>query len=179
MTRSKIARNLAFNKVKKFTSNLMIFENSFCKYVTSWLQNKKNLCKIYYDKLNIDNFIFFMQIINFFYFERNFQYLQCSDLDKILHGGSPWCEIPPVKNLSKLVNFTTRIKKKPHPFVAEWKRHKKLIQNFFVQLILKIFEFSFILDQPQVCISNRLGDRACQSEPLFCKNVHFSIGLQN
>ena len=35
MTRSKIARNLAFNKVKKFTSNLMIFENSFCKYVTS------------------------------------------------------------------------------------------------------------------------------------------------
>ena len=94
MTRSKIARNLAFNKVKKFTSNLMIFENRFCKYVTSWLQNKKNLCKIYYDKLNIDNFIFFMQIINFFYFERNFQYLQCSDLDKILHGGSLWCWVP-------------------------------------------------------------------------------------
>ena len=43
---------------------------------------------------------------------------------------------------------------------------------------MKIFEFSFILDQPQVCISNRLGDRACQSEPLFCKNAHFSIGLK-
>ena len=107
-TRSKIARNLAFNKVKKFTSNLMISENSFCKYITSWLQNKKNLCKIYYDKLNIDNFIFFMQIINFFYFERNFQYLQCSDLDKILHGGSPWYWVPPVKILCKSVNFKWR-----------------------------------------------------------------------
>ena len=104
-TRSKIARNLAFNKVKKFTSNLMIFENNFCKYVTFWLQNKKNLCKIYYDKLNIDNFIFFMQIINFFYFERNFQYLQCSDLDKISHEGSPCCEVPPVKISFKSVNF--------------------------------------------------------------------------
>ena len=67
----------------------------------------------------------------------------------------------------------TRIKKKPHPFVAEWKRHKKLIQNFFVQLILKIFEFYFILDQPQVCISNRLGDRACQSKPLFLQKYSF------
>ena len=29
---------------------------------------------------------------------------------------------------------TTRIKKKPHPFLAEQKRHKKLIQIFFIQL---------------------------------------------
>ena len=89
-----------------------------------------------------------------------------------------------ISNLSQKLTLTTReilreSKKKPHPFVAKWKRHKKSIQNFFVQLILKIFEFSFILDQSQVCISNRLGDRACQSEPLFCKNAHFSIGLQN
>ena len=83
----------------------MIFENRFCKYVTSWLQNKKNLCKIYYDKLNIDNFISFMQIINFFHFERYFQYLQWSDLNTILPGGSPWCQVPPVKILSKSVNF--------------------------------------------------------------------------
>ena len=41
ITRSKIARNLAFNKVKKFTSNWIIFENNFCKSITSWLQNNK------------------------------------------------------------------------------------------------------------------------------------------
>ena len=67
----------------------MIFENSFCKYITSWLQNKKKLCKIYYNKVNINNFILFIQIINFFHFEHNFQYFKCSDLDEILHGGSP------------------------------------------------------------------------------------------
>ena len=49
---------------------------------------------------------------------------------------------------------------------------------FFLEVILKIFEFSFILDQSQICISNGLGDRACQSYLLICKNAHFSIGLQ-
>ena len=34
----------------------------------------------------------------------------------------------------------------------------------FVQPILKIFEFPFILDQSQVCISNGLGARALQRE---------------
>ena len=69
-TRSKISRNLAFNKVKKFTSNLMISENSFCEYITFWLQNKKNLCKIYFSWLNINNSIFnndFLNIMRFFH----------------------------------------------------------------------------------------------------------------
>ena len=34
-TRSKIARNLAFNKVKKCTFNLVNFVNSFQKYIIS------------------------------------------------------------------------------------------------------------------------------------------------
>ena len=45
-------------------------------------------------------------------------------------------------------------------------------------MILKIFEFSFILDQCRVCISNCLEARDCQSEPQFWKNAYFSIGLQ-
>ena len=35
--------------------------------------------------------------------------------------------------------FPTRIKKKPHPFVGDCKRHKELFQFFCVQLVLKIF----------------------------------------
>jgi len=49
---------------------------------------------------------------------------------------------------------------------------------FSVEVILKIFEFSFILDQSQIFISNGLGARACQSDHLICKNAHFSMGLQ-
>ena len=44
-------------------------------------------------------------------------------------------------------------------------------------MILKIFQFSFILDQSQICISNGLGARACQGD-LICKNAYFSMGLQ-
>ena len=62
-----------------------------------------------------------------------------------------------------------RIEKKPHPIVDEWKRQKKLSLFLFCSLILKIFEFSFILDQSQVCNSNRLEVRACQSELLLFK----------
>ena len=35
----------------------------------------------------------------------NFSYIKCYDLDEILHGGSAWCEVPPVEILSKSVNF--------------------------------------------------------------------------
>ena len=45
-------------------------------------------------------------------------------------------------------------------------------------MILKIYKFSFILDQSKLCTSNGLGARACQSYVLICKNAHFSIGLQ-
>ena len=44
---------------------------------------------------------------------------------------------------------------------------KKIFSMFVLEMILKIFEFSFILDQSQVCSSNGLGVRACQSELLF------------
>ena len=47
-----------------------------------------------------------------------------------------------------------------------------------VETILKIFKFSFILDQSPICISNGLGARACQSYILICKNTHFPMGLQ-
>ena len=57
-------------------------------------------------------------------------------------------------------------------------KKKKLFEHFSVEMILKIFKFSFILDQSQICISNGLGARASQSYLLICKNGHFSIGLQ-
>ena len=41
----------------------------------------------------------------------------------------------------------------------------------------KIFKFSFILDQSQICISSGLGARACQRYLLICKSF-FSMGLQ-
>ena len=52
---------------------------------------------------------------------------------------------------------------------------KKLFEHFFVEVI---FKFSFILDLSQICISNGLGARACQSYLLICKDAHFSIGMQ-
>ena len=73
---------------------------------------------------------------------------------------------------------TTRLKKKAAPYF-EWKDKKnKWFEHFFVEVIWKIFKFSFILDQSQICISNGLGARACQSYLLICKNAHFSMGLQ-
>ena len=59
-----------------------------------------------------------------------------------------------------------------------WKRNKKSSEHFSVEVNLKIFKFSFILDQSQTCISNGLGARACQSYLLICKNAFFSMGLQ-
>ena len=47
------------------------------------------------------------------------------------------------------------------------------VEHFSVQVISKIFEFSFILDQSQICISKRLGARAYQSYLLICKNAFF------
>ena len=55
---------------------------------------------------------------------------------------------------------------------------KKSFENFFVEVILKIFKFSFILDQSQICISIGLGARVCRSCLLICKNAHFSMRLQ-
>ena len=47
-----------------------------------------------------------------------------------------------------------------------------------IEVVLKISKFSFILDQSQICISNSLRARACQSYLLIYKDAHFSIGLQ-
>ena len=57
-------------------------------------------------------------------------------------------------------------------------KKEKSFEHFSVEVILKIFKFSFILDQSQICVSNGLGARACQSYLLICENAHFSIGLQ-
>ena len=50
-------------------------------------------------------------------------------------------------------------------------KKKKSFENFSVKMILKIFKFSFILDQSQICISNRLEVRAFQKEVLICENA--------
>ena len=73
---------------------------------------------------------------------------------------------------------TTRLKKKAAPYFELMKKKKKSFELFSVELILKIFKFSFILDQYQICISNGLGARACQSYLLICKNALLSKGLQ-
>ena len=58
------------------------------------------------------------------------------------------------------------------------RKKKESLEHFSVEVILKIFKFSFILNQSQICISNRLGARACQNYLLISKNAHFSMGLQ-
>ena len=58
------------------------------------------------------------------------------------------------------------------------KKKKKPFKKFSIKVILKIFKSSFNLDQFQICISNGLGARACQSCLLICVNAHFSMGLQ-
>ena len=51
-----------------------------------------------------------------------------------------------------LLYYATKKKAAPH---FEWKEKKnKSLEHFFVKVILKIFKFSFILDQSQICISN-------------------------
>ena len=53
-----------------------------------------------------------------------------------------------------------------------------MIWTFFVEVIWKIFKFSFILDQSKIWISNDQGAGACQSYPLTYKSAHFLKGLQ-
>ena len=59
-------------------------------------------------------------------------------------------------------------KKKAAPYFELMNKEKKLFESFSVEVIWKIFKFSFILDQSQICISNGLGARALQREALFC-----------
>ena len=58
--------------------------------------------------------------------------------------------------------------KKLAPYFELMNEKKKSFEHFSDKVILKIFEFSFILDQSQICISNGLGARALQREALFC-----------
>ena len=59
----------------------------------------------YYGNVSGPKTIFGVIFFQFLIFERNFWYLKCSDLAEILHGGSTWCEVPPVEIWSKSVNF--------------------------------------------------------------------------
>jgi len=74
--------------------------------------------------------------------------------------------------------ITTRLIKKAAPYFEMINKKMKLSKHFSVKMTWKIFKFSFILDLSQVCISNGLGTRACQSYLLICKNAYFSMGLQ-
>ena len=55
---------------------------------------------------------------------------------------------------------------------------KRSFKHSSVEVLSKIFKFSFILDQSQICTTNGLGARACQSYLPISKNAHFSMGLQ-
>ena len=59
----------------------------------------------YYGNVSGLKTIFEVFFFQFLFFEQNFLHLKCSDLDEILTGGRPWCEVPPVKISSKSVNF--------------------------------------------------------------------------
>ena len=59
----------------------------------------------YYGNATSSKTNFRVIFFQFLIFEHNFGHLKCSDLDGILHGGSPWCEVPPIKILSKSVNI--------------------------------------------------------------------------
>ena len=54
----------------------------------------------------------------------------------------------------------------------------KSFNHFSIEVILKIFKFSFIIDQYLICISNGLGAGACQNYLVICKNTLFLMGLQ-
>ena len=58
-----------------------------------------------------------------------------------------------VKKFCLLLYYSTQ-KKKAAPYFELMYKKKKLFENFSVKIIWKIFEFSFILDQSQICISN-------------------------
>ena len=72
----------------------------------------------------------------------------------------------------------TRLKKKAAPYFELMNKKKKSFKSCSVEVIRKIIKFASILDQSQICISNGLGARACQSYLLICENAHFSMGLQ-
>ena len=57
-------------------------------------------------------------------------------------------------------------------------KKKNIFKHFSAEMILKVFKFSFILDQSQICISNGLGARVCQTYLLIYKNAYFSMRLQ-
>ena len=59
----------------------------------------------YYGNVSGPKTIFGVIFFQFLIFKRNFWYLKSFDLDEVLHGGSTWCEVPPVKIWSKSVNF--------------------------------------------------------------------------
>ena len=62
-------------------------------------------CLPYHGNVSGPKTIFGYFFQEFWIFEGNFWYFKCSDFDEILHGGSPWYEVSPVKILSKSVNF--------------------------------------------------------------------------
>ena len=53
-----------------------------------------------------------------------------------------------------MAKYYSTQKKKAAPYFELMYKKKKLFENFSVKIIWKIFEFSFILDQSQICISN-------------------------
>ena len=58
----------------------------------------------YYGNATSSKTIFGLIFFHFLTFVQNFGHLKCSDLEEILHGSSAWCEVPPIKILSKLVD---------------------------------------------------------------------------
>ena len=58
----------------------------------------------YYGNATSSKTIFGLIFFHFLTFVQNFGHLKCSDLEEILHGSSAWCEVPPIKILSKSVN---------------------------------------------------------------------------
>ena len=71
------------------------------------------------------------------------------------------------------VDWDRNKKTAPRGWFLKKKEKKRVFYYFFLKMFLKIFEFSFILDQSQVCSSNGLNVRACQSELIFCSNAFF------
>ena len=57
----------------------------------------------YYGNATSSKTIFGVIFFQFLIFKKNFWHLKCSDFDAILHEGSPWCDVPPVKIWSKTV----------------------------------------------------------------------------
>ena len=60
---------------------------------------------LYYGNATSSKTIFGLIFFHFLTFVQNFGHLKCSDLEEILHGSSAWCEVPPIKILSKSVNI--------------------------------------------------------------------------